>query len=192
MASSAPQEEGGGGGGSPEGRRPPQMPRSRQEEEAQPLPPQFPSYLRTLSGREKVELYCDRLLQGCKAEDTHEAISKYLLEKMKMKEKWLGIWKTNPNLFLVTSEETPIPYLGVLVEVACKLPQNPSANLKLSVSIAEPFSSNIANIPRAFIDKVLKEMDHYVPLLEIYPVQGQDSAVSDIAKALEIVRYAFS
>lgn len=34
-----------------------------------------------------------------------------------MKEKWLGIWKTNPELFFVNSEEIPIPYVGVLVEV---------------------------------------------------------------------------
>lgn len=34
-----------------------------------------------------------------------------------MKEKWLGVWKTNPELFFVNSEEFSIPYVGVLVEV---------------------------------------------------------------------------
>lgn len=34
-------------------------------------------------------------------------------------------------------------------------------------------------------------MDYCVPLLEVYPVEGQDSVVFDIAKALEIVRYVF-
>ncbi|KAH0618287.1 hypothetical protein JD844_017340 [Phrynosoma platyrhinos] len=208
MASSAPerqQEEGGGGGGeAPEennagsGRSPPRKPGApaeagsgQEEEEAGPLPVQFPSHLGALTGREKAALYCDRLLKGCKAEDASEVISKYLLEKMKLKEKWLGVWKTNPDLFFVSSEEIPIPYVGVLVEVTCKLPQNLSANIKVSVSVAEPFSSNIANIPRSLVDEVLEEMDHCVPLLEIYPVQGQDSVVSDIAKALEIVRFFY-
>ncbi|XP_042317499.1 testicular spindle-associated protein SHCBP1L-like [Sceloporus undulatus] len=190
MASSAPQrQQEEGGGGSPEGRRLPQMPSWRQEEEAQPLPLKFPSYLGALSGREIVELYCDRLLQGCKAEDAEQAISKYLLEKMKMKNKWLGIWETNPQPFFASSEEIPVSYVGVLVEVTCKLPQNLSSNSKVSVCIAEPFSSNIANIPRHLVEYILEEMDYCVPLLEIYPVQGQDTVVSDIAKALEIVRF---
>nr|XP_060630468.1 testicular spindle-associated protein SHCBP1L [Anolis sagrei ordinatus] len=161
------------------------------EEEAGPLPDQFPSYLAALTGREKVALYCDGLLKDCKAEDVNEAISKYLLEKLKQKEKWFGIWKTNPDFFFVSSEEIPIPYVGVFVEVTFKLLENPSANFKVSVSVAEPFSSNIANIPRPLVDEVLKEMDHCVPLLEIYPVEGQDTVVSDIASALEIVRFFY-
>lgn len=36
------------------------------EEEAGPLPREFPSYLGALTGREKVTLYCDDLLKGCK------------------------------------------------------------------------------------------------------------------------------
>lgn len=61
----------------------------------------------------------------------------------------------------------------------------------MSVSVAEPFSSNIANIPRQLVHEVLEEMDHCVPLLEIYPIEGQDMVVVDIAKALETVRYIF-
>ncbi|XP_054836314.1 testicular spindle-associated protein SHCBP1L [Eublepharis macularius] len=166
-------------------------PREGQDEEAEPLPLQYPSYLGSLSGREKVELYCDGILKDYKAEDPNEAISKYLLEKLKMKENWLGVWKSNPDLFFVNSEEIPIPYVGVLVEVTCKLPQNPSANFKVSVSVAEPFSSNVANIPRQLVDEVLEEMDHCVPLLEVYPIEGQDTVVFDIAKALETARFFY-
>ncbi|XP_028588061.2 testicular spindle-associated protein SHCBP1L isoform X2 [Podarcis muralis] len=199
MASSAAEQPGEGAGAA---KSPPLRARERrlavpvggtgeEEEGAGPLPAQFPSHLGALSGSAKAALYCDDLLKGCKAEHANEAISKYLLEKLKMKEKWLGIWKTNPELFFVNSEEIPIPYVGVLVEVTCKLPQNPSTNFKVSVSVAEPFSSNIANIPRQLVDEVLEEMDHCVPLLEVYPVEGQDSAVYDIAKALEIVRFFY-
>ncbi|XP_060088401.1 testicular spindle-associated protein SHCBP1L [Heteronotia binoei] len=161
------------------------------EEEAGPLPLEYPSYLGALTGREKVKLYCDGILKGCKAEDSNETISKYLLEKLKMKEKWLGVWKTNPELFFVNVEDFSLPYVGVLVEVTCKLPQDPSANFKVSVSVAEPFSSNIANIPRQLVNDVLEEMDHCVPLLEVYPIEGQDMAVVDIAKSLETVRFFY-
>nr|XP_028588059.1 testicular spindle-associated protein SHCBP1L isoform X1 [Podarcis muralis] len=204
MASRAAEQPGeGAGAASGAAKSPPLRARERrlavpvggtggeEEEGAGPLPAQFPSHLGALSGSAKAALYCDDLLKGCKAEHANEAISKYLLEKLKMKEKWLGIWKTNPELFFVNSEEIPIPYVGVLVEVTCKLPQNPSTNFKVSVSVAEPFSSNIANIPRQLVDEVLEEMDHCVPLLEVYPVEGQDSAVYDIAKALEIVRFFY-
>nr|XP_020645418.1 testicular spindle-associated protein SHCBP1L [Pogona vitticeps] len=164
---------------------------SRGETEARPLPRPFPSHLGALSGREKVALYCDRLLKGCKAEDANEAVSKYLLEKLKKKEKWLGVWQTNPELFFVCSEEISISYVGVLVEVTCKHPPSPSANFSFSVSVAEPFSSNIANIPRQLVDDILEKMDYCVPLLEVYPVEGQDNIVFDIAKALEIVRFYY-
>ena len=59
----------------------------------------------------------------------------------------------------------------------------------MTVSVAEPFSSNIANIPRGLIDEILEELEHCVPLLEVYPVEGQDSEIHDIALALEVVRY---
>lgn len=59
----------------------------------------------------------------------------------------------------------------------------------MTVSVAEPFSSNIANIPRNLVDEILEELEHSVPLLEVYPVEGQGSDVHDIALALEVVRY---
>uniref|UniRef100_A0A8D0G8X4 Testicular spindle-associated protein SHCBP1L n=1 Tax=Sphenodon punctatus TaxID=8508 RepID=A0A8D0G8X4_SPHPU len=182
-------------GGSPScgvSRRPVSPSQSDDEEmEAGPLPLQYPSRLGALPGREKVALYCDNLLRGCKAEDANEAMSNYLFEKLKLKEKWLGVWKTNPELFFVNSEEIPIPYVGVLVEVTCEPPQNSSSHFKASISVAEPFSSNIANIPRELVDEVLEELGHSVPLLEVYPVEGQDSIVFDIAQALDIVRFFY-
>lgn len=44
-------------------------------------------------------------------------MSKYLSEKLKLKDKWLGVWKTNPELFFVKYEEASIPFVGILVEV---------------------------------------------------------------------------
>ncbi|XP_015279330.1 PREDICTED: SHC SH2 domain-binding protein 1-like protein [Gekko japonicus] len=161
------------------------------KEEAGPLPLEYPSRLGALTGREKAELYSGGILKGCKAEDSNEAISKYLLETLKMKEKWLGVWKTNPELFFVNLEEISVPYVGVLVEVTCKPPQDSCGNFKVSVSVAEPFSSNIANIPRQLVEEVLEEMDHCVPLLEVYPIEGQDIVVIDIAMALETVRFFY-
>ena len=58
----------------------------------------------------------------------------------------------------------------------------------MTVSVAETFSSNIANIPRDLVDEVLGELEYSAPLLEVYPVDGQDADVRDIALALEVVR----
>ncbi|XP_036612752.1 testicular spindle-associated protein SHCBP1L [Trichosurus vulpecula] len=118
-------------------------------------------------------------------------MSKYLSEKLKMKDKWLGVWKTNPELFFIKYEEASIPFVGVLVEVTCKPRQSSSSCFKVTVSVAEPFSSNIANIPRDLIDETLEELEHSVPLLEVYPVQGQDDDIHDIALALEVVRFFY-
>lgn len=53
----------------------------------------------------------------CQAEDADEAMSNYLSEKLKLKDKWLGVWKTNPELFFLKYEEASIPFVGILVEV---------------------------------------------------------------------------
>ncbi|CAM4603553.1 testicular spindle-associated protein SHCBP1L [Caretta caretta] len=172
-------------------RRPLLASQGEEKAEADPLPAQYPSHLGAVPGRDKVALYCDRLLRGCKAEDANEAMSKYLLEKLKMKEKWLGVWKTNPELFFINSEDVLVPFVGILVEVTCKPSQSTSSHLKASVSVAEPFSSNIANIPRELVENVLDELDHCVPLLEIYPVEGPDMVVFDIAQALDVVRFFY-
>ncbi|XP_045154213.1 testicular spindle-associated protein SHCBP1L isoform X3 [Echinops telfairi] len=116
-------------------------------------------------------------------------MSKYLSEKLTMKDTWLGVWKTNPELFFVKYEEAAIPFVGILVEVTCKPRQSSSSCFKVTVSVAEPFSSNIANIPRDLVGEILEELEHSVPLLEVYPVEGQDPNIHDIALALEVVRW---
>ncbi|XP_026643380.1 testicular spindle-associated protein SHCBP1L [Microtus ochrogaster] len=87
------------------------------QEEAQPLPPLCASPMRGMWRSEKVALYCDQVLQGSKAEDADEAMSKYLSEKLRLKDKWLGVWKSNPELFFEKYEEASIPFVGILVEV---------------------------------------------------------------------------
>uniref|UniRef100_A0ABK0L5J0 SHC binding and spindle associated 1 like n=1 Tax=Rattus norvegicus TaxID=10116 RepID=A0ABK0L5J0_RAT len=159
------------------------------QEEAQPLPPICASPMRGMWRSEKVALYCDQVLQGSKAEDADEAMSKYLSEKLKVTDRWLGVWKSNPELFFEKYEEASIPFVGILVEVTCKPRQNLSSCFKVTVSVAEPFSSNIANIPRDLVDEVLGELEYSAPLLEVYPVEGQDADVRDIALALEVVRW---
>nr|XP_014977702.1 testicular spindle-associated protein SHCBP1L isoform X2 [Macaca mulatta] len=161
------------------------------EEEAQPLPPVCLSRMRGMWRDEKVSLYCDQVLQDCKAEDADEVMGKYLSEKLKLKDKWLGVWKTNPNVFFVKYEEASIPFVGILVEVTCEPYQDSSSRFKVTVSVAEPFSSNIANIPRDLVDEILEELEHSVPLLEVYPVEGQDTDIHDIALALEVVRFFY-
>ncbi|XP_063128172.1 testicular spindle-associated protein SHCBP1L isoform X1 [Rattus norvegicus] len=161
------------------------------QEEAQPLPPICASPMRGMWRSEKVALYCDQVLQGSKAEDADEAMSKYLSEKLKVTDRWLGVWKSNPELFFEKYEEASIPFVGILVEVTCKPRQNLSSCFKVTVSVAEPFSSNIANIPRDLVDEVLGELEYSAPLLEVYPVEGQDADVRDIALALEVVRFFY-
>ncbi|XP_038397675.1 testicular spindle-associated protein SHCBP1L isoform X1 [Canis lupus familiaris] len=174
-----------------EAEEPPLSVPQEEEEEAQPLPPVCVSPMRGMWRDEKVVLYCDQVLQGCKAEDADEAMSKYLSEKLKLRDRWLGVWKTNPELFFVKYEEASIPFVAILVEVTCKPRQSSSSCFKVSVSLAEPFSSNIANIPRGLVNEILEELEHSVPLLEVYPVEGQDSDIHDIALALEVVRFFY-
>ena len=60
-------------------------------------------------------------LHGCvclsQAEDADEAMSRYLSEKLRAKDRWLGVWKSNPELFFEKYEEASIPFVGILVEV---------------------------------------------------------------------------
>ncbi|EHB04064.1 hypothetical protein GW7_02158 [Heterocephalus glaber] len=74
-------------------------------------------------------------------------------------------------------------------KVTCKPHQNSSTCFEVTVSVAEPFSSNIANIPRDLVDGILEELEHNVPLLEVYPIEGRDADIWDIALALEVVRW---
>ncbi|XP_038614623.1 testicular spindle-associated protein SHCBP1L [Tachyglossus aculeatus] len=158
---------------------------------ARPLPPLYaPS--RGPQGRgQKVALYCDHILRGCKAEDADEAMNKYLKAKLNSTDKWLGVWKSNPELFFVKYEEASIPFVGVLVEATCKPFQGSTLCFKVDISVVEPLSSNIANIPRDLIDETLEELEHSVPLLEVYPIEGQDDDICEIALALETVRFFY-
>lgn len=61
--------------------------------------------------------------------------------------------------------------------------------LRVSVCIAEPYSSNIANLPRELVEEILREQDCTVPILDVYPVEGLGSDVDNIAEALEHARY---
>nr|XP_014341101.1 PREDICTED: SHC SH2 domain-binding protein 1-like protein isoform X2 [Latimeria chalumnae] len=91
-------------------------------------------------------------------------------------------------------EERVALYCGQILascKVTCKPRQSQSSHLRATVSIADPLSSNIANIPRELVEEVLEELDQCVPLLEVYPIEGQDAAVCDIAQALEVVRFFY-
>ncbi|XP_070253792.1 testicular spindle-associated protein SHCBP1L isoform X2 [Myotis yumanensis] len=198
----ASQAEDPGEGAAEEEEEPlPSVPEEEEEEteeeteeeraEAQPLPPVCVSPMRGMWREEKVALFCDEVLRGCKAEDADETMSNYLSEKLKLKDKWLGVWKTNPELFFLKYEEASIPFVGILVEATCTPRQSSSSCFRVTVSVAEPFSSNIANIPRNLVNEVLEELEHSVPLLEVYPVEGQDSDIHDIALALEVVRFFY-
>ncbi|XP_069593845.1 testicular spindle-associated protein SHCBP1L [Ranitomeya imitator] len=158
--------------------------------EAQPLPPVYVSGVK-MSVQERISLYCDQILRHCKAEEVDESLCRYLSEKLKKKKKWTGVWKTNHEYFFHKSEEGAIQYVGILVEVTSKPCPNVSSYLIAKVHIAEPFTSNIANMQRELIDDFLEQLGHCVPLLEIYPTVGQDDVTCEIAQALEIVRFFF-
>ncbi|XP_055498126.1 testicular spindle-associated protein SHCBP1L-like isoform X2 [Leucoraja erinacea] len=161
---------------------------SEEVEEAHVLPSVYVSTVK-FTPESRMNLYCDQILASCKAEEADEAMSKYLTEKLRAKSTWLGIWKTNPELFFVKYDEGSIPYVGILVEVTCRPRQSQSSHLRAKVSVIEPYSSNIANLPRELVEEVLDELDHCVPLLEVYPIDDQDPVVCSIAQALENVRF---
>ncbi|XP_030629414.1 testicular spindle-associated protein SHCBP1L-like [Chanos chanos] len=62
-------------------------------------------------------------------------------------------------------------------------------SLQVTVFLAEPFSSNVANLPRELVEEVLKELNYTVPVLDVYPIAGQGSGVDKIAEALEHARF---
>ncbi|XP_041134511.1 testicular spindle-associated protein SHCBP1L-like [Polyodon spathula] len=159
-------------------------------EEARDLPPVYISPYK-YAYKEVVTLYCDQILGLCKAEAADEAMSKYLTDQLTTKRSWTGVWRTNPELFFVNYEEGLIPYVGILVEVLCKPCQSKTPPLRVMVSIVEPFSSNIASLPRELVEEVLNGQDHCVPLLEVYPIEDQDITVNNIAQALENGRFFY-
>ncbi|XP_062920114.1 testicular spindle-associated protein SHCBP1L-like [Mobula hypostoma] len=164
--------------------------KSEEVEGARVLPPVYVSTAK-FTPESRMNLYCDQILVSYKAEEADEAMNKYLTEKLHARSTWLGVWKTNPEFFFVKYDEGSIPYVGVFVEAICKPQQNQSSRLRATVSVVEPYSSNVANLTRELVEEVLDELDHCVPLLEIYPIDGQDSAVCSIAEALENVRFFY-
>ncbi|XP_010579030.1 PREDICTED: SHC SH2 domain-binding protein 1-like protein [Haliaeetus leucocephalus] len=117
------------------------------------------------------------------AEGASDAMDKYLLEKLKMKEiNRLGICETKPERFITSSEDLITPSVGILVKitslVTCKLPQSSSCQLNASVSFAEPFSLHFENITRELVDNILEELELCVMLLEAWPGEGQVLKVS--------------
>lgn len=73
-------------------------------------------------------------------------------------------------------------------QVSCTPCEGKALPFHVTVSVAEPFSSNVTNLPREKVEEVLKKNDYSVPILEVYPVQGLGSEVDNIAEALEHVR----
>lgn len=57
------------------------------------------------------------------------------------------------------------------------------------MAIAEPYSSNIANLPQELVEEILREQDYTVPILDVYPVDGLGPDVDNIAEALAHARY---
>ncbi|KAK6484160.1 testicular spindle-associated protein SHCBP1L-like [Huso huso] len=160
-------------------------------EQARNLPPVYISTYKY--AHKEVTLYCDQILGLCKAEAADEAMSKYLTDQLTTKRSWTGVWRTNPELFFVNYEEGLIPYVGILVEVRIvqAMSEQDSPPLQVMVSIVEPFSSNISNLPRELVEEVLNEQDRCVPLLEVYPIEEQDITVNNIAQALENGRFFY-
>lgn len=61
--------------------------------------------------------------------------------------------------------------------------------LQVSASIAEPYSSNISNLPREHVEEILRKHKNSVSVLDVYPVEGQGPEVDSVAEALEHARY---
>nr|XP_006634723.1 PREDICTED: SHC SH2 domain-binding protein 1-like protein [Lepisosteus oculatus] len=154
------------------------------------LPPVYISSHR-FSHVERAALFCDQILGQCKAEDADEALSNYLIKNLATNSSWIGVWKTNPEYFFRNCEDGQIPYVGILVEVNSKPCQEMLPPLRVTVSIVEPFSSNISNLPRELAEEILKEHDYCVPVLDVYPIEGLDSSMKNIAQALENARFFY-
>ncbi|XP_024247450.1 testicular spindle-associated protein SHCBP1L [Oncorhynchus tshawytscha] len=158
--------------------------------EAQVLPQIFISN-KTYTYDERVALFCDHIIGQCSAEDADEAISFYIIEKLASKRSWTAVWKTSPEVLLVNCDIGDLPFVGVLVDVNCTPCEGKSLPLRVSISVAEPYSSNIANLPRELVEDVLREHDYSVPILDVYPIQGMGADVDNIAEYLEHARFFY-
>ncbi|KAL7879663.1 hypothetical protein SRHO_G00019170 [Serrasalmus rhombeus] len=145
-----------------------------------------------LTCEDGVALFCDHILGTCTAEEADEAIAFFIIEQIGNKRSWTAVWKTPLDALLLNCDVQDVTsVVGVLVQVNCTPCQGKALPIHVTISVAEPFSSNVANLPRDLVEEVLKEYDYCVPILDLYPVQGLGSEVDNIAEALEHARFFY-
>ncbi|KAJ8011945.1 hypothetical protein DPEC_G00063590 [Dallia pectoralis] len=160
------------------------------EEDAQVLPEIFLSS-RAYTYDERVALFCDQIFSGCSAADADEAINGYIIKQFAQKRSLTAVWKSPQTVFLASCDIGDVPYAGVLVNVNVIPYEGKTLPLRVSVSVAEPYSCNHANLSRELIEEALRELDYSVPILEVYPVKGLGTDVDNIAEALEHARFFY-
>ncbi|XP_072544740.1 testicular spindle-associated protein SHCBP1L-like [Salminus brasiliensis] len=158
--------------------------------EAQVLPQIYIS-TKSLTYEERAALYCDEILRMCTAEDVDEMIAIYIREKIANRHSWTAVWKTAPDVLLENCDTEDLPSVGILVQVNYTPCEGQAQPLHVTVSVAEPFSSNIVNLPRELVEDVLKEYDYSVSIFDVYPIQGLGAEVDNIAEALEHARFFY-
>ncbi|XP_076829700.1 testicular spindle-associated protein SHCBP1L-like [Brachyhypopomus gauderio] len=155
-------------------------------------PPQIYTSKKSLTHEDRVSLFCDEIFRWCStAEEADEAIALFINEKIVNKRSWTAIWKTAPEGRFGNCDTGELPYIGVLVQVNATPYEGKALPLRVSVSVAEPFSANIATLPREMVEDVLKEQDYLVSILDAYPIEGLGPDVDSIAEALEHARFFY-
>ncbi|XP_063074966.1 testicular spindle-associated protein SHCBP1L-like [Engraulis encrasicolus] len=163
-------------------------------DEAEILPKIYVSN-KSYSYEERASLYCDEMIGPFSAEEVDEAISCYISDKLIDAPFWIAVWKTTPEVMgcrlPMNSNINDIPYVGVMVTVNCLGCDGKVMPLQVSASIAEPYSSNISNLPREHVEEILRKHKNSVSVLDVYPVEGQGPEVDSVAEALEHARFFF-
>ncbi|CAL8277578.1 unnamed protein product [Lota lota] len=163
----------------------------KEEHLASALPHIFTSD-KSYSYGERVSLYCDQIIGKCSAGDVGEALGVYLTGKLSRPTgTWKAVWRTAPDVLLEDCDYGDLQFVGVLVEVTWRPGKVKMYPQQVSVSVMEPFSSNITNLPRKLVGALLAELGHKVTVLDVYPVQDQGQEVDDIAEALEQLRFFY-
>ncbi|XP_059915193.1 testicular spindle-associated protein SHCBP1L-like isoform X1 [Gadus macrocephalus] len=141
---------------------------------------------------DRVSFYCDQIIGKCSAEDVGEALGVYLTGKLSRPTgSWKAVWRTVPDVLLEDCDYGELEFVGVLVEVTWRPGKVTVYPQQVSVSVTEPFSSNITNLPRKLVGALLLELGHKVTVLEVYPIQNQGKEVEEIAEALEQLRFFY-
>ncbi|KAL2097849.1 hypothetical protein ACEWY4_007056 [Coilia grayii] len=161
-------------------------------EEAEMLPKIYISK-KSYSYEERASLYCDEMIGPFSAEEVDEAISCYISDKLIDAPHWAAVWKTTPEVMRLplSSGIGDLPFVGVLVKVNCIGLDGKLVPLQVSASIAEPYSSNISNLPREHVEEILRKHKNTVSILDVYPIEGLSPDVDNIAEALEHARFFF-